>query len=257
MTSPSARASTARPFYDVHADVYDLLVTDPVEPWVDAVDDALRAAGHDRADDRADVLDAGCGTGRHAAALLARGHRVTLVDASPRLLALARRRCPDAPATVGDVCALGLHESADAVACRGVLNDLLTDEERSAALSSFAAALRPGGVLVLDVREAAAARIRADGVERITEVDLPDGGRLRFTSRPTWQDGRIVVDERHVVTDAGGRVTTEHRHTFTMRPWTGDELTAHLTAAGLTDVTVRPGVGRRTADRLLVTARTP
>ncbi|MGL4304748.1 MAG: class I SAM-dependent methyltransferase, partial [Mycobacteriaceae bacterium] len=38
------------------------------------------------------VLDAGCGTGRVGAALLARGHRVTAVDADPILLEEARRQ---------------------------------------------------------------------------------------------------------------------------------------------------------------------
>ena len=62
MTTPSARVSAERPFSSRHADAYDLLITDPVEPWVDAVHDRLVRAGRPRAR----VLDAGCGTGRHA-----------------------------------------------------------------------------------------------------------------------------------------------------------------------------------------------
>jgi SAM-dependent methyltransferase len=114
-----------RPFYDLHADAYDALITDPVEPWVDAVDDHLRTAGLSSAS----VVDAGCGTGRHARALMDRGHRVSLLDASPSLLAIASRRCPDSPAHQTDICTPKLHETFQAITCRGVLNDLVSDEE--------------------------------------------------------------------------------------------------------------------------------
>lgn len=44
-SSQSARISADRPFYAAHARAYDLLVTDPIEPWVEFVDDArLNAA---------------------------------------------------------------------------------------------------------------------------------------------------------------------------------------------------------------------
>ena len=37
VSSASARVSQARPFYADHAEAYDPLVTDPVDPWVEAV----------------------------------------------------------------------------------------------------------------------------------------------------------------------------------------------------------------------------
>jgi hypothetical protein len=33
--------SQAKPFYADHAEAYDLLVTDPVDPWVEAVHERL------------------------------------------------------------------------------------------------------------------------------------------------------------------------------------------------------------------------
>ena len=144
--------SGERAFYDRHADAYDALVTDPVEPWVEAVDTRLRAAGHDRAR----VLDVGCGTGRHAQGLAGLGHRVALLDASARLLAVARRRCPGADAWRADLCSPAIGTTFAALMCRGVLNDLILDEERDAAMGTFAALGHPGALLFLDVREAAA-----------------------------------------------------------------------------------------------------
>src|SRR3712207_7229747 len=46
-----------------------------------------------------------------------------------------------------------LEGEVDVVACRGVLNDVVDDEHRDAVLAAFARALRPGGAVVLDVRD--------------------------------------------------------------------------------------------------------
>jgi SAM-dependent methyltransferase len=252
VTSRSARITAERPFYDLHADAYDALITDPVEPWVDTVDDRLRAAGLSSAS----VLDAGCGTGRHAQALKERGHRVSLLDASSRLLAIASRRCPGSPAHQADICAPRLHETFEAIMCRGVLNDLVLDEERDAALASFAALLSDDGLLFLDVREAVEARRRADGQWRHTEAALPSGETLTFASRPLWRAGRIVVEERYELISPDGS-SSLHEYVFEMRPWAREELTTRLTAAGFTDITTAQGVGRRTPDRLFITAHRP
>ena len=72
------------------------------------------------------VLDVGTGTGRGAIALAARGARVTGVDASAEMLAVARRRAQDAGVEVafeqGDVHALPYPDrSFDAVICLRVL----------------------------------------------------------------------------------------------------------------------------------------
>src|SRR5258708_40293016 len=121
VTSHSARVSQTRPFYARHAQAYDLLVTDPAESWVDAVHERLIRAGRPAAS----VLDAGCGTGRHAAALTALGHHVDLGDAAADLLRQAAVRCPQARTFHADLCALNLDPAHQAVTCRGVLNDLI------------------------------------------------------------------------------------------------------------------------------------
>ncbi|MGW7684748.1 class I SAM-dependent methyltransferase [Kribbella sp. NPDC054772] len=238
-----------RPFYDLHAEAYDALITDPVEPWVDAVDGSLRAAGLTSAS----VLDAGCGTGRHAQALVERGHRVSLLDASSRLLAIASSRCPDSRVHQADVCGPNLRESFEAITCRGVLNDLVLDEERDAALRSFAGLLRYGGVLFLDVRETAESRRRADGEWRRTEVAMQDGATLRFASRPLWRAGRIVIEERYELVGRQGS-SSVHEYVFEMRPWGRDEISARLSDAGFSGVETLQGVGRRSPDRLFVVA---
>ncbi len=226
-----------RPFYALHAGAYDQLITDPVEPWVDAVHDSLGRSP-------ALILDAGCGTGRHAAALVARGHRVDLVDASPELLAQAIARCPTARAREADLCTMDTQPIYDTVTCRGVLNDLITDGERRSALRSLAGSLVPGGRLFLDVREEGASRARADGVARTKQAES-----LTFVSRTTWSDGLLHVDETYE------RAGSVQRYHFTMRPWAKSELREALGECGLHDVRIGAGVGRRTPDRLFVVAR--
>lgn len=250
MPSRSARVTSERPFYDLHANAYDALITDSAEPWVQVVDERLQSAGFARAS----VLDAGCGTGRHAEALSGRGHRVAILDASERLLEIARLRCPESKAHLADICAPNIEGLFDAITCRGVLNDLLADDERDAALESFAAHLNNDGLLFLDVREAVAAKRRADGEVRHVTVTVDGGATLVFTSRPTWSAGHLVVEERYELELPDG-TTSVHDYRFEMRPWKRSEIEGRLVARGFTGIQMLPGAGRRTSDRLFVQAR--
>jgi SAM-dependent methyltransferase len=95
------------------------------------------------------VLDAGCGAGAHAADLVARGARVTGVDASTGLLAVAARR-------LGDAVALHEHDLAeplpfpagsfDAVLASLVLHYL---KDWAPTLREFHRVLAPGGRMVV------------------------------------------------------------------------------------------------------------
>lgn len=251
MSSRAASVADDRPFYARYAEAYDSLVTDPVDSWVDTVDRELKTAGFNEAA----VLDAGCGTGRHARALIERGHEVTLFDASAPLLAIAARRCPGSETLLGDLCRPSVIKHFDAITCRGVLNDFIEDEERNAVLGSLAALTRRRGVLLLDVRESAESQRRADGRWRTSEGRLPDGGRVVFTSRPSWRAGSIVVEERYELVSEETCGSTVHEYRFEMRPWTREELRAGLSEAGFANIEIRPGIGRCTPDRLFVVAQ--
>ncbi len=110
------------------------------EPAVHAELDRL-GAGEGRT-----ALDAGCGTGRHTAALVARGFSTLGIDGSPEMLAVARERVPAACFAEGDLRALPAPDaSADVVVCALAISHL----PDLGAVAELGRVLRPGGTLVL------------------------------------------------------------------------------------------------------------
>jgi ubiquinone/menaquinone biosynthesis C-methylase UbiE len=93
------------------------------------------------------VLDAACGTGRHAAYLAFLGHEVIGVDASPEMLAVAAKKLPGYEFHRGDLHELPLPDaSVDAVVCGLALSYV---PDLKPVFAEFARVLRPGGHLVI------------------------------------------------------------------------------------------------------------
>lgn len=93
------------------------------------------------------ALDAACGTGRYAAYLAERGHQVIGVDSSPDMLAIARRRVPQAEFRLGDLHELPLPDEAVDVVVSGLA--LAHTPTLPPVMAEFARVLRPGGHLVI------------------------------------------------------------------------------------------------------------
>ena len=100
------------------------------------------------------VVEIGCGSGLLTRHLVDAGHRVIATDASPAMLAIARTYVPEAVehrllALPGDDV-----PACDAVVSTGHALSYLPDRAQlEAALLTCARALRPGGVLALDLED--------------------------------------------------------------------------------------------------------
>jgi SAM-dependent methyltransferase len=157
------------------------------------------------------VLDVGCGNGRHKRALESRGYEVVGVDSDPSV----------APDVVADMRHLDrLPRDFDAVICWWASFGHFDDEDNARVLAGFAGRLRPGGRVALEVHsraffesEAAQARDLGDGV----------------VERSSVSGDRLHVELRH----ADGE-----RDAFDWRLYGTPELTALGAACGLVPLTV-------------------
>jgi len=116
------------------------------------VDFVERELGGDRSKQ---ILDIACGTGRHAVELAKRGYRVTGFDLSEGQLRLAREKAAASGVVVEfqrrDATQPHFDQAFDAAImfCEGAFPLMETDEKNHAILRHAAAALRPGGKLLL------------------------------------------------------------------------------------------------------------
>ncbi|GAA4700422.1 hypothetical protein GCM10023215_43980 [Pseudonocardia yuanmonensis] len=97
-----------------------------------------------------EVLDAACGTGRHAVRLAGRGHTVIGVDQSAEMLERARAKVPGGRFVEGGLTDLPLPDAAvDAALCALALVHL---PDVAPAVAELARVVRPGGrILISDV----------------------------------------------------------------------------------------------------------
>ncbi len=123
---------------------------DPAAVWLGSADCVPRIL--DRMPSGGTVVDLGTGRGRMLSQLVARANTVIGVDASPAMLAEARRRARDAgldavDLRLGDLAHLPLQDNeADAVIANMVLHHL---PEPARAFGEILRVLRPGGELLI------------------------------------------------------------------------------------------------------------
>jgi len=180
------------------------------------------------------VLDVGCGLGRELAVLRAKGLLADGLDASAAMVEAARAASPDSAIWQGLQADLGTDERYDAILCLGstfLYNHEVADIQCT--LTEFREHLTPGGLLVLDMRNAAYF-LTADGQqllghEQWYDVDSP-GGLLRYSACFEIDVGRQLLDRYYHWYPPGEEPVVEHLQHRLLFP---QELATHLKWAGL------------------------
>lgn len=109
------------------------------------------------AERRSVILDAGCGTGRVAAALARAGHRAHGIDVDPVLVEAGRAQHPELPLVVLDLAratpdalvARGFPPAYDVIVSAGNVMHFVADGTEEAIVANLAALLAPRGRLVV------------------------------------------------------------------------------------------------------------
>jgi glycine/sarcosine N-methyltransferase len=233
---------SVRQFYDRLAGEYHLIFADwrQAVRWQGEVLDRLIRAEVGTAP--LSVLDCSCGIGTQAIGLAARGYRVHATDLSPAAVERAAREAEalGVSLTVG-VADLRALESLIAgafdvvLSCDNALPHLLSDGDVRLAVRNMAAKLRPGGLLLISLRDYDQVAVERPRSTLPRVFDDPEGRRVVFQVWDWSADGRTYTVRQFILrhTDAGWQ-TDEYATVY--RPLRRDELGQILREAGFTQI---------------------
>jgi len=198
-----------------------------------------------------DLLDLGCGTGRHAATLQREyGYEIDGIDLEPTFVDLARERCPQGRFQVGDMADFDMGRSYDAVICLfSSIGYVKTGERLASTARAIFRHLVPGGVAL---------------IEPWFTPDTYTPGRIYLTmveteeltvTRMSWsrvEAGISILDFQYLVGTEKGIRHLQETHELAL--FTQGEMEGGLEASGLDLVRYQEG---GLTDRGLYVVRRP
>jgi SAM-dependent methyltransferase len=210
----------------------------------------------------ASILDLACGPGLYTARLARFGHRCQGIDFGPASVAYAREQSAGLPCTytLADIRHAeygGPYELAMLI--YGQLNVFRPEEARDI-LTHACAALKPGGLLLLEPHTYAWVR------DTVGQPHWSAQQRGLFSAMPHlllvesfWDDALHASTERFFVIDAATGAVT--RYALSMQAYTEEDYAQLLHSAGLADIVFHPSLtGAPDASQeglLAITARRP
>jgi len=234
-------------FYDAIAEYYPLFYRD-WEIQMEREGLGLRSMFRNRGVEH--ILDASCGAGGQAVPLAQLGFRVVAADPSPGMLRKARDIADQYGVIerisfiTSDFQSLLQHVQPpfDAVITKGnSLPHLLEDQEIITALVNFFELLRPGGTLVIGMRDFAP--FMEDRPRFIPGHSHADDGGHEFITFDLWdwQDGPPVLATQHLFIVSGKDPDfTTLKRSVTYRPLSTDEVKVVLMEVGFEEVADQP-----------------
>jgi glycine/sarcosine N-methyltransferase len=255
----SAVSNDTTQFYDAIAEYYPYFYRD-WETQLEREGLSLRAIFRNKGVQR--VLDASCGAGTQAVSLARLGFEVVAADPSNGMLRKARETAEQFGVTgnmqfvrsdflnLPDV----VQAPFDAIISKGnALPHLLTDDEIESTLLVFYELLRPGGTLVVGMRDFGPfMEDRPRFLPGSIHIDEADAEFITFDVWE-WEDGPPVIATQnlYIITGVGENYQTIKRRVM-FRPLSTDEVKVVLLEVGFDDITDQPD----RAERVLV-ARKP
>lgn len=207
-------------------------VYDAANPWSADTDFYLDLAGNLPRT----ILDMGCGTGRLACALAARGHRTTGADPAAGMLAVARGRSSGDKVNwiETNATSLSVETRFDLVIMTGhVFQVFLADQEVRDVLSNLRRHLAAGGRVAFETRNPLVREWEEWRPERTRErLDIPGVGKVEVHYDIRSAEGPLVTYETHFRFADGDIAVAPDTLRFMMR----DELAGFLADAGFADV---------------------
>lgn len=244
-------------FYDAIADFYPMFYKD----WdVQLEREGLTLRSIFRNKGVESVLDVACGPGTQSVPLAKLGFNVTGLDPSPRLLDKARQTADEQGVCVswvkGEFSNLldKVDGPFDAIVCKGnSLPHLLTDEEIELTIGTFYELLRPGGLLVVGLRDfEMMLSHRPRFLPGFAHNDDADTEFITFDIWE-WDDGPPVIATQNLYMVRGRDNDYQTiKRTVQFRPLSTDELKVVLLEQNFDDI-------EQSSDRWeqLITARKP
>jgi SAM-dependent methyltransferase len=133
--------------YERSAHLYDLMY---VRRDYTTTADEIHALAAEQLPEAADLLDVGCGTGRHLE-VLDNWYRGEGLDINPLMLEQTRARCPDLPLHEADMGTFEIERSYDLITCLfSAIGHVETAEAMRRSVVRMAAHLRSPGLLVVE-----------------------------------------------------------------------------------------------------------
>jgi ubiquinone/menaquinone biosynthesis C-methylase UbiE len=220
------------------AELYDVVYS-----WKDYAKESQQIeemiAAHSRSDGNS-LLDVACGTGKHLKYLRDQ-FDVEGLDLDESLLAIARKRLPDIPLHLGDMCDFNLGKQFDVVTCLfSAIGYVGSVERMNLAVRTMARHLKPGGVLLFeawlspDIYEAGSVR----------SLTVEDAERKIVRMVHSALEGRMSVMNFHYLVgmSEGIQHVTELHRLFL---FTEAEYLAACEAAGLIAIVDAQGISGR------------
>ncbi len=217
-------------YYKTIAPYYDLIIPRDIKGICNSVEAIVKRYGGKR-----NILDLGCGTGRFSIELAKRGYRVTGLDVTEEMLAVAKLNAEKARVKIkylrGDIRSFKLPRKVDIIWARGSIGDIIQIEDIKRALIGIRNNLKKGGIFIFDVRDDSGlqGKIRRSSLESRVIKKRDMGILFRFSRDLNRRKKTVTINAE--ITVKGKKYYKKHKTNHVMRYYAKKEISELLTKA--------------------------